>query len=160
MKLVAETCGKISCRNSAIIQVFVSGYLYKVLGCLKAERHGATLPRNLGVQRLPCNLCTSNHDAQRLHGNRCTPRLRGKVAPCLSAFRETQCLNIILPLKNTKSSINFVPVNIFTTKSYSVFPNYLKTARTIQILKSTNFKDPSNYRPTASLSYMSKIFAN
>ena len=26
---------------------------------VKANRHGATLPRNLGVQRLPCNLCTS-----------------------------------------------------------------------------------------------------
>ena len=28
----------------------------------------------------------SNHDVQRLHGKRCTPRLRGKVATCLSAF--------------------------------------------------------------------------
>ena len=28
----------------------------------------------------------SNHDVQMLHGKRCTLRLRGKVAPCLSAF--------------------------------------------------------------------------
>ena len=27
-------------------------------GFLKADRHGATFPRNLGVQCLPCNLCT------------------------------------------------------------------------------------------------------
>jgi len=53
---------------------------------LKADRHEATLSRNYCMQPCYVTYAMSNHDVQRLHGNRCTLRLRGKVAPCLSAF--------------------------------------------------------------------------
>ena len=53
---------------------------------LKADRNEATLPRNYCMQ--PCNAiyAMSNHDVQRLHGKRCTTRLRSKVSPCLPAI--------------------------------------------------------------------------
>ena len=53
--------------------------------CVKADRHEATLPRNYYMQPCYATYAMSNHDVQRLHGNRYTPRLRGKVA--LSALR-------------------------------------------------------------------------
>ena len=38
------------------LQAIQKSALCIATGCVKADRHGATLPRNLGVQRLPCNL--------------------------------------------------------------------------------------------------------
>ena len=57
---------------------------------VKADRHEATLPRNYCMQPCYATYAMSNHDVKRLHGKRCTPRLRGKVAPCLSALRSIE----------------------------------------------------------------------
>jgi len=53
---------------------------------LKADRHEATLPCNYCMQPCYATYAMSSHVVQRLHGTRCTPRLHGKVAPCLSAL--------------------------------------------------------------------------
>ena len=53
---------------------------------LKADRHEATLPRNYCRSLCYATYAMCNHGVQRLHGKRCTPRLRGKVAPCRSAL--------------------------------------------------------------------------
>jgi len=55
---------------------------------LKADRHEATLPLNYCMQPCYATYAMSNHDVQRLHGKRCTPRLRDKVAPCLSTLMD------------------------------------------------------------------------
>ena len=56
-----------------------------------ADRHEATLPRSYFMQPYYATYAMSNHGVQRLHGNHCRPRLRGKVSPCLSAFRGPLC---------------------------------------------------------------------
>ena len=55
-------------------------------GTLKVDRHEATLLPNYCMQPCYATYAMSNHDVQRLQGKRCQPRLRGKVAPCLSAL--------------------------------------------------------------------------
>ena len=120
------------------------------------------------AQSLANNLPDSNYD----------PTFFLPPAPSNAFFffpvRETECLNIIMSLKNTKTATNFVPVKIFkmirssiirplcllinASLNYGVFPNYFKIARITQIFKSGNSEDPSNYRPISSLPYMSKIF--
>ena len=57
-------------------------------GSFEADGHEATLPRNYCMQPCYATYAMSNHDVQRLHGKRCTRRLPGKVAPCLSALTE------------------------------------------------------------------------
>jgi len=59
---------------------------HQFCGTVKVEKHWATLPRNYCMQPCYAIYAMSNHEVQRLHGQRCTPRLHGKVAPCLSAF--------------------------------------------------------------------------
>ena len=92
----------------------------------------------------------------------------------LNPVTESECLNIISSLKNSKTDIDSLPVKIFKIVSASlvqpicllinnsfttgIFPDYFKTARITQIFKSGNPEDPSNYRPIASIPYMSKIF--
>ena len=85
-----------------------------------------------------------------------------------------ECLKLILNLKNTKTNMNLMPVKIFKQISehvvsplcsiinqsfrQGVFPNHLKIARITPIFKKGNKTDPGNYRPIASLPYISKIF--
>ena len=59
---------------------------------IKADRHGATLPRNYCMQPCYATYAMSNHDGKRLHGKCCTTRLRGEVAPCLSALGGRQVI--------------------------------------------------------------------
>jgi len=63
-------------------------YKYSATSIGTGWHHGATKPRNYCMQPCCATYAMSNHDVQRLHGRRCTLRLRGKVAPCLSALRE------------------------------------------------------------------------
>ena len=85
-----------------------------------------------------------------------------------------ECNKIIQALKNTKNSIDYIPVKIFKSISSSivkpltqlinssflsgVFPDRLKIARVTPIFKSGNKSDPSNYRPISSLPFLSKLF--
>ena len=85
-----------------------------------------------------------------------------------------EVLKLIHGLKLTKTDINTIPVHLFKKISElivnplcrlinvcfrnGVFPDALKIARITPIFKKGDKKDPSNYRPIASLPYLSKIF--
>ena len=86
---------------------------------------------------------------------------------------EGECRKLIRNLKIVSTDLNTMPVKLF--KEYSnyfvyplcklinlsyasgVFPSKLKIARVTPIFKSGDRKNPSNYRPIANLSYISKI---
>ena len=85
-----------------------------------------------------------------------------------------ECMKIVSGMKNTSSGPNSMPVKIFKTIAASItnplcklvnfsfrmglFPNSLKTARITPVFKKGNREELSNYRPIASLPFMSKIF--
>ena len=85
-----------------------------------------------------------------------------------------ECSNIIRDLKNSKTSINELPVKIFKfneciitpviTKlinrcfNDAVFPDCLKIATILPVFKKGDPKNMKNYRPISILPYMSKIF--
>ena len=84
------------------------------------------------------------------------------------------CLKIISKLKITSSDLNLMPVKIFKMLRTEIsnplcklinlsfyhgkFPDILKIARITPIFKKGDNQNPSNYRPIASLPYLSKIF--
>ena len=92
----------------------------------------------------------------------------------LTQVTERECLGYVRNLRTTKSSLDEIPVNIFKQIcpflitplvkiinlcfKNSIFPDCLKIGRVIQIFKSGNKTDPSNYRPISTLPYISKIF--
>ena len=89
-----------------------------LIECVKADRHEATLPCNYCMQPCYATYAMSNHDVQRLHGKRCTPRLRGKVDPFLSAFRRRN-KNIFLEVLGV---LRLFPV-FYLSESFFFFQN-------------------------------------
>ena len=87
---------------------------------------------------------------------------------------DTECSKIIGKLKNTKSGLDSIPVTIFKIISpqileflvklinrsfnFGYFPKIFKIARITPIFKGGDAGDPGNYRPIASLPFISKIF--
>ena len=92
----------------------------------------------------------------------------------LSEMSVSECFNLISYLKMTKTNIDSMPVRIFKQISPLVapilcmlinlsfntgtFPNPLKVARITPIYKKGDKSNPGNYRPIASLPYLSKIY--
>ena len=92
----------------------------------------------------------------------------------LNPIESSECLEIIKGLKNSRTTLDHIPVTIFKRfiKFYisplidiinlclknGIFPNHLKLAKIIPIFKKGEKSDPNNYRPIAVLSYISKIF--
>ena len=88
--------------------------------------------------------------------------------------KDGECLKLIKKLKNTKSSLNEMPVKIFKLVSTlivkplckiinlsmqaGIFPSILKLARISPIFKKGPKSDVTNYRPISSLHFISKIF--
>lgn len=91
----------------------------------------------------------------------------------LPPISEDECIAIISKLKLTKNSVDEIPIHIFIKIRYlishhlskllnlslesSLFPGCLKIGRLTPVYKSGNPSDPANYRPIASLPYLSKI---
>ena len=84
-----------------------------------------------------------------------------------------ECDNIIKNLKNTKTKLNELPVDLFkrvrssilcpisklinSIFSTGIYPMAFKTSRITPIYKKGDPKDPSNYRPISCLPYLSKV---
>ena len=91
----------------------------------------------------------------------------------LTPVPEQECCKLIAGLKNSRTSKNVLPIHLFKLLSpiiappltriinecfkKAIFPNCLKVGRVIQIYKSGNKTDPSNYRPITTLPYISKL---
>ena len=91
-------------------------------------------------------------------------------------FKATRAeiLKLISELKLTRTDLYTMPVRYFklfsdllvyplckivnSSFSNGIFPNCLKIARVIPIYKNGNAEDPTNYRPIATLPYLSKLF--
>ena len=115
-------------------------------------------------RRLP----VSDHNPSAYYSNACSNSI---FFPPISNF---ECINLISQLKITKNSIKEIPVKIFIalkevlsyplTKMINlslqtgIFPDSLKVARLTPIFKSGDMTDPANYRPIASLPFISKLF--
>ena len=92
----------------------------------------------------------------------------------LSNVTERECLRYISKFKNSKTNIDEMPVTILKKLSpffitplvfiinscfkKSIFPSCLKIGRVIQIYKTGDRCEPSNYRPITTLPYLSKLF--
>ena len=92
----------------------------------------------------------------------------------LKPFEIDECLKLIQELKNSKSDIDCLPVEIFkkiatiiaptltslinNSFNYGQFPDFLKIARITAVYKKGDKRNPSNYRPISSLPFVSKIF--
>ena len=92
----------------------------------------------------------------------------------LSPLTVSECQKLINSLKLTKTNIDTIPVRIFKLISSSVapilsklinlsyssgiFPDCLKIARITPIFKKGNSHVPGNYRPIASLPFLSKVY--
>ena len=89
-------------------------------------------------------------------------------------MNSSECYKIISGMKNTSSGPDSMPVKIFKSIASSIinpicklvnlsfrvglFPSSLKTARITPVYKKGNREELTNYRPIASLPFMSKIF--
>ena len=85
-----------------------------------------------------------------------------------------ECSKIIHKMKLTKTGVNSMPVSIFKSISdlivpvlcklinlsydSGIFPDCLKVARITPVYKKGDMSNPTNYRPIASLPYISKIY--
>lgn len=92
----------------------------------------------------------------------------------LFPVNENECSKVIKNLKLTRSNVDSIPVGIFKRVSPPLigplvkllnisinagyFPKILKIARITPIFKGGDKCDPGNYRPIASLPFLSKIF--
>ena len=92
----------------------------------------------------------------------------------LNPVTDNEIHKIISNLKLVKTDVDTIPVSIFKKLSFifatplkmlvnlsfekGIFPDSLKVARITPIHKQGSHSDPSNYRPIASLPYISKIF--
>ena len=83
--------------------------LLGIQGSFKADWHEATLPRNYCMQPCYATYPMSNHDVRKLHGKRCTPRLRGKVAPCMFAFTVWR-LSVRLSIMGAQMRVHMKPL--------------------------------------------------
>lgn len=91
----------------------------------------------------------------------------------LNPVDESECLKIIMSLKNSRVGLDHISIGLFKQYSYfyvhvicdlinicfstGKFPKYLKIARIVPIHKKGSFSDPNNFRPIAILPFMSKI---
>ena len=85
-----------------------------------------------------------------------------------------EIINIIRNLKNTKTHLDLLPVQLFkklmneiiypimllinNSLQKGIFPDHLKVARITPVHKNGEYSEPSNFRPISSLPYPSKIY--
>ena len=120
------------------------------------------------ADKLDDSLPTSNVLPTDFLNRRCTDSFR------LFPVTSEECFEITRRLKITKTNLDEIPIKVFQ-QIYSnivhpfiqllnvsfrtgICPDIFKTARITQIFKSGDQKNPSHYRPIASLPFMSKIF--